>query len=432
MLQKVRVTCSEGWKLISPYSAVAIFFQMVQMACSFVSLRWVPPDQMGVWQTMLLIESYCMIVRLGVGNAMNREFPFLMGQGKNREALECVRTTEAYTLVVSAVEGLGLAVAAVCLVGSGEAWLLGLATLAIYAPLNLYRGFLETTFRSGQEFSKLAGVQWILMGFSLLSLWLVYAYGFRGFCFRNVLLAALSAGLYYWLRPVRAFPRFSSKVLKYLLWAGLPLLISNYLTSIASGFNKLILLGQGGVHFVGLYTPVAAVLTLGTLLPSTLAIYLLPKLNFSFGTSRNSAHIVDQAWKASIASGVALLPFIAVGWFLTPWFIQKFIPLYEPSVRAMQWALFISLANCLKTSATSFSVLQAWTPMFFYLTGLIITSWLGPWLAIRYYPTRPLEAVTLGALAGVLCQIPITVICLRVAGGRETMLRVRETSALAT
>lgn len=388
------------------------------MACAVVVLRWIPPSEMGVWQTLLLIESYCQLVRLGIVNAMNREYPFLLGRGNAAEAIRYVQTAEFYTLSMVLLQVIGLTAAALLLAPSDINWRLGMLTLAVYAPSNLYRGFLEATYRGGQEFARLARAQWVLMVLSIVSLGLVIAFDFIGFCIRNLLLAIVSASVYFCFRPVEFKPRLSIKILKYLFWAGLPLFVSNYLTVVASTFNRVILLQQNGTMAVGLFAPVAAVITLGTLLPSTLSVYLLPRITYDFGASGSATQTIRQALKVALATSLLMAPLLVIGWCLLPVVVRKFAPLYSEATTAMRIGLLVTVFGGVKLSTTAFSVLQAWKPMFVYLFILVGTSWIGPWAAVRSWPGSPLEGVAIGMLAASIVQIPVVLGCLYWAATR--------------
>jgi O-antigen/teichoic acid export membrane protein len=405
--------------LISPYSAVAMLLQVVQMACSVVVLRWVPPAQMGIWQTLVVVETYCQLARLGVVNSMNRQYPYLLGQGKEDAARRQVQTAECFTLGAVAAQLLGLCLAALVLVPARADWPIAMLTLAIFAPANSYRAFLEATFRSGQQFAQLARAQCLIIALTVLSVGLVVAYGFKGFCARTLLLAVGSTVAYAYLRPLRFRLHFDYAVFKYLLWTGWPLFVSSYLTGVAGSFGRLVILHEGGTAQLGLFAPVNAVISLGLLMPSTFAVYLLPKLNFDFGASGSGRTVVAQSLKAGLVSSVLVTPFLAVGWWLLPRVVVQFAPAYSQAIPAMQLGLLITFLGGFKISTVAFSVLQAWGPMFLYIAVLLATSWLGPWLGVRLWPRSTLEGVTFGMLGAAVIQIPFTVLCLRLATNRH-------------
>src|SRR5688500_6789408 len=51
-----------------------------------LAFRWVDPAAMGVWHTLLLVNSYLVVVRLGLISGMGRELPFAVGAGDTERA----------------------------------------------------------------------------------------------------------------------------------------------------------------------------------------------------------------------------------------------------------------------------------------------------------------------------------------------------------
>lgn len=412
-----RIVARNSTRIGSRYAAIAMAQQLVQMVCGFLVLRWVAPPEMGVWQAVILIDTYSQIIRLGIVNAMAREYPFLLGKGKKDEAVQYIQTTEAYT-IIAALSELVIIIVVMAMFGRdlNFDWRLGFLTLILYAPLNLYRGFLESTFRGGREFGILARIHLWGIVLNCVTLLLPVYYGFTGFCIRVLVITGITTLLLWLWRPVREKPKLISKCLKYLIFAGIPLFISNYLTAFAAGFSRIILLHEGGAPLAGLFSPVVSIIALGSMVPATLSVYLLPKLNFNFGASGAAKVITKAAIKAGFFCCLVMLPFIAIGWWLLPLVMEKMAPLYIDIIPAMRIALILSLVNCFRLTTVTFSVLQAWKPMFINLLFLIVTSYTGPHLGLKLWPTNPIFGVTVGALFAGLIQIPISLACVNLAG----------------
>lgn len=404
--------------LISPFGAVGLLHQVVQMGCTMLMIRWVAPEQMGVWQTALLLEAYSHLVRFGIVNAMNREVAVLAGRNEPARAAGYVATTEAFTFCVAGLQAVGLAIAGWIFLPRTEGWVAAYATIVASAPLNLYTGFLEATFRSGQHFKRLARAQIGLIALQLATLPLVVLRGLEGLCGRAGIIAIVTLALYAKFRPLAFGPRFSPGLLRTLFISGLPLFLANYLTVLASGFNRVLLLQHGGAHLVGLYAPVAALVTLAALVPATCATYLLPRLNFDFGRSGATDDVVRQTWAVAVGGTLIALPLALLGWLALPAAIRGFAPQYADAIPAAKLAVGLALVSGMRIATTGFSVLQAWGPMFVSLGFLVLSSWLGPWLALRSDPADPLAAVVAGSLVAALFQLPVTYGCLRAAARR--------------
>lgn len=399
-------------RLIPVESAVATAYQVVQMATSLVVLRWITPEQNGVWQTMLVLESYLLAVRLGVPNAMNRHYPFLLGAGEQERAVAVVRSAHAYTLVACAAELVGLVVAWF-LLPAGFGWQLALVAFAFYAPATLYRGYLEATFRGGRDFARLARVQlWLIVACVVTVPWVVW-WGFPGYLARAAALAVAGIVLLHRERPVRVGPRWDRSIVLMLLVTGLPLFVANYGSGVAATFPRLWLLAEGGERQLGLFTPVAALISLGSLVPSVIGVYLLPRLNHDLGGSGDARGTARDSLRASAWSAALLAPFLGLAWFILPWAMELLLPAYVAAVPAMRWALLLVLVGCFRVATMTFSVLQAWKPMFVHLAVVMLTSFVAPWWVLELTALGPVESVTVGLVAAGVLQLAVGFWCVR-------------------
>jgi hypothetical protein len=215
------------------------------MATGLICIRWVSPEQMGVWQIMILIEGYLMFARFGVINALNRELPFNIGRNRLQKALKYLDVAEAYVLVVSVLFFLGLFISSFVYRLDVQYWQECIIALSIFLPIKFYSGFIELTYRSGKDFSKLARVQIVLTLFTIISLGIVYLLGFEGYLIRIVFLAALGFVLFIHFRPFRFKPSMNVAYFVKLFKTGIPLFISNYTQSVITTFPGLFLLQFG-------------------------------------------------------------------------------------------------------------------------------------------------------------------------------------------
>ena len=67
------------------FAVSTAFFQGSRLATLLLTARWTAPEEFGVWNALQLLLLYGIVVMLGVPNGMNRQVPYLCGQG--REAL---------------------------------------------------------------------------------------------------------------------------------------------------------------------------------------------------------------------------------------------------------------------------------------------------------------------------------------------------------
>lgn len=399
--------------LISPHSFVAVLSQVTQMVCGFVVLRWVTPEQVGPWQALLLLEPYMGVLRLGIVNAMNRSYAYLLGAGQRQQALACVETTFSYTVFISVLEMFILGVGLFVWARGHDVWLAGAIVFCVYAPIGLFRNYLEATYRSSSDFRALSMVQMVTALFSIVSVLLVIRWGFVGYMIRLLLLQFGGTALCWYFRPVRVALVFHFAIFKKLMIDGFFLYINNWLTGVAGSFFRILLLQAGGSVLLGRFSPIAAVMAMGTMIPSTISVYLLPRLNFDFGSTKSSSKVVADSLRASLVGFGLMIPCIAAGCWVLPPLLQWIAPAYQVTPLSVRLALVITLFASYNLSVNAFTVLGKWGYMILNLILLLSASWLGPWLGIRYLSENPLEGALLGCLIATFVRIPVTTVLLR-------------------
>lgn len=368
------------------------------------AFRWISPPVMGVWHTLLLASSYLIVVRLGLINGMGRELPFAIGRGDRALADRIAATSLVYNAGCSALVAVAFASGLLFSWGSTGVWRLGLATMAAVTAANLYLAYLQATFRSDSEFDRLSRVQWLQAATGLLLPVAVWAYGFPGLCAHAVLQAVLVTSFAHVVRPFRVPFRFDPTLARGLLVTGFPLFVAGYLQTVATGFDRVILLRRASVAAVGYYAPAVAALAAMAIVPGAVATYVYPRMSHALGKGR-SPHALRRMAVGAAAAGVAAgLPVAAVGWITAPAAIARFFPRYLASVPAVQWSLAAGLLWGVSPAAQVLGSVKAWNALSVYVAALLASRWAFPWIFSQF--EEPLEGVARGnAVAAALMAV---------------------------
>lgn len=373
-------------------------------------LRWIEPASMGVWQTLLLVQSWLNLIRLGVLNGMNRELPYLFGRNQTAAAYRTAQIAQFHAMLCSVLAAAGFAVSLVFLWTWGEAWTWGLAAMLIVAATGFYNGYLQATFRSHEEFDRLSRVQWLQAAFLLLLPVFAWRWGFAGFCVHAALQGILVTGCAHALRPIRRPPAFDWKVARQLLATGLPLFVSSYLYAVGLGLERVVLLYRGDVALLGMYSPAVAVLSAMAVVPAAVAMYLYPQMSFRLGQTQDPR----QLWKLSrfaIAASVGCgLPVVLLGWPLIPPVVAEWFPAYTPAVPAMRISLLTGLMLGFASGTTLLGSLKAWRLQYIYVGTFLAAKAFFPW----YWSSGP-DPVTGVAWGGLLAVTVTAVVAVWVA-----------------
>lgn len=390
------------------YAGMVVTGQSINMVAGLLVMRWLGPAELGVWQSMLTLETYCLVVRLGVINGMNRQLPFLLGQGDRAGAVRHAETTLSYTLVTGGVLLAGFVAAALWWPGVDATWQLSLLTLACFTPCGLYSAFNEATYRGSRTFGLLGR---LILGNALLGtvlLVLLPLWGYAGQCVRLAVVAASHALLTAVLRPIDVRPRFSPAVLRGLLTVGIPLFLQNYFSRVCLGVSSLVLLWLGGPTALGYFAPAAAMLSVVGMVPNSLQSYLQPQLHYEYGRDGSREAVVAKARRTAAGLTFAAVPVALVGALFLPMAVEVALPQYRPSATAMQVTVLVGVCRIFGLAAAAFSTLTAWREMFVNQAAFGILHAAGALAGGWATPEQPWLGVAVGLLAASLCHIPIT------------------------
>lgn len=381
-----------------------------------LAFHFVDPASMGVWHTLLLANTYLTIVRLGLVNGMGRELPFALGRGDHPRARRLAATSLAFNAACSVVVALSFVGALVVWWSAGPAWRLALPAMAVVGALNLYLAYLQATLRSDRDFARLTRLNWAQAATGLLLPPMVYSLGFAGLCLHAALQAFVVTAFAHAWRPFPVAPRFEGRLAGELVVTGFPLFAASYAITVATGFDRVILLQRGTVETVGLYAPALAVLAAMAIVPGAVSTWVFPRMSYALGQGRTPRSLRRMALAAGALSVAAGLPVAALGWTLAPEVIGRFFPQYAGSVEAVRFSLLSGLLMSLSPATQVLGSLKAWPSLAVTIGVTLVARWAFPWVLSDLYP--PLEGVARGNVwaSAITSAISLALVC-RATGG---------------
>lgn len=351
---------------------------------------------MGIWQTVMLVNTYGDIAKLGIFSGLNRELPFWLGKGDKDKAHQLAASAQAFSFIVSC---LGLLVfMGIGLLGGNfsQVWRLSFLAIGLLWFASVYNSYLQVTFRTGNEFKALGYANYFHSLISILTLALVAVWGYQGMIARTIILSAVLAIIFHWLRPIRVGWRFNLLELKELMRVGIPIYISTYLYTLAMGLDRVVLLQKGGVEQVGYYAPATAILTIMMTIPFSLTSYFNPRMVYSLGKDGDRRKL----WRPTlVAVGLSFLTSFTIallGWFLVPPALQYLFPQYLPGARAVQITLVAGVFLSLRTAVEVLIVLKVWRYLHTYMILFFTVRWLALLISIEEF--TPLIGVAIGSV----------------------------------
>jgi len=372
---------------LAAYGSATLFSAVVNMITGVLMIGFLTPAELGLWQSLSILQLYVPFLELGVNNGLNREIPYLHGQGKEEEARGYASAALTYSVMLSvffAVIGVITFCISHFVLAKPLTLSLGLLTVFAIVSVNAYNRYLTVTFRSSSGFVQLSKRMYINQALTILLFPLVYFFKYYGLLAYTLLTLVNITVLMHLIRPFRIPFRFDVRRLLELGKVGLPVYILNYLRSLISTFPRLILISSGGTVLVGLYTPATALAAAISVFPNVFANVLFPRLSYRYGKTGRPADLWPAVWKIYLILFLVGIPQVIAAYFLAPWVIQKYFPLYTSAITAMQ---VMSLAILVAGSGVSYNIyniLKAyrWSSAFTFVElGL---SLLMPYLAVKF------------------------------------------------
>lgn len=383
------------YKNISLFTSSAVILNISSLVSGFLVYRWIDPYYVGIWQTMMLVQTYSAFLRLGVINGMNRELPFFMGKGNLQQAHKCAETAQYFSLA-NIIIFVALAIPAMFFVKLRIDWYFPVISIGAVICLNFYSAYLAGTFRANADFEILSYIQFSDSAFRIISLALVYFYGFKGYCLREVSIALLITVITHLFRPIKVKPVFDWAIFKTLLKTGLPIFAGSYLFNIFNTLPRLLLIKHGSVEMLGLYAPVLTIIGAMGVVPDSIGTYFYPKMSFQLGSDNDTKKIWEKSLKSHLFLLAIGIPLAIVGYLCIPYIIDTYLPKYLRTKDIINLGLIAGVFFSFKFGYTILVTLKSWLYMSIYVILFGIFQYFIPTIMLKYYD--PLKAVVLGQM----------------------------------
>ncbi|MBS1492825.1 MAG: oligosaccharide flippase family protein [Bacteroidetes bacterium] len=401
------------------FSSSSVILSVVKLISGIIIIKWVIPEDVGMWNSVSLIQSYAAILQLGALSGLNRELPFFIGKGDNEYIVKLAQTANAFITYLNYI------LLAVCVLASAYVYffvsndiklLFGILSIGLITASAFYNTYLNVTYRANHEFVKLSKIQLYISGFTIVTIVLPYFWNYYGLVLRTVLISIFTTVFVYAVRPIRVKPKFIKSSFKELIKTGLPIYIVGYFDDLSKTFNRTILLTIGGVVVVGYYSPAIAILSGIAMLPAAIGQYIYPQMSYNLGKFNDAKKLWKWVWKSAFAMLLIGFPAVLIGWFTIPFFIEKYFQNYIPGIFACQMAL---IAGVLDSAGVGINVLNT-LKEFKWLTILLIFKLAAFWFLMQFFASimSPIDGVSVGlVIAQFLYLIFSLAVCYKVTKG---------------
>jgi O-antigen/teichoic acid export membrane protein len=343
------------------YISSGLFKTIIHTLSGFIILRWIRPEELGVWQSFTVFAIYLNIFTLGVPTGLNRELPFWLGKKEHDKAINILKSAGSYISRISMY--ILILTTLVCLILYSTNIVSSTSSLMLFsafsiAIVKIRANFLGVTYRSNQSFKQLGRIQFIMAFIQLILIPIVYFLGIWGYILYQLIVVITLYTGFYIKRPYKVKYEFNKTLLLSLIKVGLPMFIWNFLVTSSKSIPRLTLVFFGAPYLVGLFSPAESLNKAVQQLPNYINLFLFPKISFKFGQTNDKTVVTKKVFIAATYIFFIMLLITIVIISLTPILFETLFPKYIKATLAVQVILFscafFSVSQLLHNTINSF------------------------------------------------------------------------------
>jgi O-antigen/teichoic acid export membrane protein len=276
--------------------------------------RFVTAEDLGYFKQFSIISGYLFIFHLGTFHAIERLYPYYIGKGDKKKAISLVEVGNSWMLVVSGILAAIFLIISIINFIDGN-WKAGLGWLAqTYMIIkSLYGGFISATYRSGQDFKKMAKNRVIGPLFSIIS-WPIFLVQPYGALFLKNISGIFSTIKLYRNRPIKCKWRFSWKEWLELVKQGLPRFSASYIMSTGlDAIRATIVLAVFGIEGLGYWAFAWMLMLMAKQIPQSICAVYVPKIFKLYGKTSSVNKCIKLIKKPIIVGVLSTIFIVGIG-----------------------------------------------------------------------------------------------------------------------
>ncbi len=369
------------------YTSSSLIKSFINIISGFILLRFVSPEEVGIWQGIFIASTYAAFLNFGVPTGLHREIPYLHGRGEKEKA--CLLASSAKFLSFS------------CFYLSLVLLLLGVIYLKIHNQSNIIifsftgvfliiaisflHNFYIVLYRSNQAFIILSKINYAESTILILLFPLIIYKGYNGYILYQVLNHLIFLLLLVLFNPIKSNLKLRLPDILHLAKIGFPIFIMNYLYGIGKSFLKFALLFYGGVQLLGIFAPVFAIINGIKMLPIAISRFFYPSFSYQLGKTGNTLLLWLSVKKITLVLltilSIIFLPLILI----IPFIIENYFPKYIESIIAIQMVIASGIISASFIGVNALNSLNSIKSRFYITLIYLLCSMAFPFIVPKFF-----------------------------------------------
>jgi O-antigen/teichoic acid export membrane protein len=375
-----KYTSSTQAKSVAKVISGNLATSLISLVTSIFVARWTTPHDMGLWNFVLLISVYTPILQLGIFNGLNRQLPYYMGRGEQEKSLTMASVAYAWGKILTLLSSLFTILSALWYWQAGQTnYCYTAIAIGIIIISSWPAHYLTVTYRTNEEFGRLAKKNTAVALISVPLTLLVLYFGYVGLMTRAALVAILGAAALYFRRPIKVVAKWDISILIQLLRIGFPIWFLGQLGTMFLTLDRIVL--ADSPTNLGYFSISIQASAFASMIPIAITTVLYPQMVHKYGETNNAIAAWNIAKNGAVIATVLGAVAGVCGWILVPIFIKMLLPAYVPGTSAAQWASLTGLALGLSVFNNIFNVIKR-QDIYLITMGIGLATFFGMWFSL--------------------------------------------------
>jgi len=333
-----KIIKSPSFKTISLFAGGNFIAAAISGISGILYARWISPDVLGEFSKFGILTGYLGFGLIFVHGALPRQYPFLIGKGQKEEALRIAAAAKWWYLMFSWLGTIIFTVLTVyCIFKHKYRPAIGWGTQIPALWMAIYGQYLQTMYRSSNDFKKLSFNQLLTSFISFGLLLIVKFWSYWGFVLRFAVINYSSLQLHKVYVPEKVKTVFDLKRLKSLAKMSLPLSIPAYIdTYLLKSSISFLILYYLGERQLGVYAMAITLQSVLMIFPRAIHQIYITKITIKYGETENVKQCLAYSKIPTILSFFASAISALLFTLLIGPLISIVIPKYIDSIPILQ------------------------------------------------------------------------------------------------
>jgi O-antigen/teichoic acid export membrane protein len=316
-----------------------IFAAFVSFLFSIFVKTKISPFEFGIYSSILILQSYLIILQLGSLNSFNRDYPQLIVKNSHFEAKVYRETVFTFLLIVYFTITTIICLSIIFLLlftKIDDRYLIGFFLISIGSSLTVIESFASSRYKIDNNFKFVSLVNFIKLFSYGLGIYFILLLDYYGVFFVNITLSIIGIILYYntSLKDIKLSMDY--KLLKIIILSGIPLFLNGIIWTFINSIDKIIILGFINTTALGFYGIAQNVFSFIVLIPTSISQIYYIKMSKYFGEEKSIDELNNLGLNMTEKLSFIIIIVAIITFFLTPNFVSQVIPSYSEGVKSAQ------------------------------------------------------------------------------------------------